>query len=145
MLFRSVKAIETLDAERASLEAEREATAEKQSTAERMKREREEHLARVEEEFSSLQRLVAELQARRESIASRLRTERERVQRFTEQHERNAADLAALDQEAHSDLEGIALASEVTDVTEALAAAEIDAEHRRAAHTEAREIGRAHV
>ncbi len=135
----AVKAIETLDAERASLEAERESTADKQSNAERMKREREEHLTRVEEEFSSLQRLVAELQARRESIASRLRTERERVQRFTEQHERNAADLAALDQEAHSDLEGIALASEVTDVTEALAQAEIEAEQRRAAHTEARD------
>lgn len=135
----AVKAIETLDAERASLEAEREATAEKQSTAERMKREREEHLARVEEEFSSLQRLVAELQARRESIASRLRTERERVQRFTEQHDRNAADLAALEQEAHSDLEGIALASELNDVTEALAEAEIEAEDRRAAHTEARD------
>ena len=135
----AIQAIETLENERLALESERGSTAEKQESANRLRLERETRLNESEEQLNTLQRAVAELQARRDSIAARLRTERDRVRRFTEERDRAVADLSALDAEAHSDLESLALASECNDAAAHLSAAEADAENRRNAQTAARE------
>ncbi len=135
----AVQAIETLENERLALESERGSTAEKQESANQLRLERETRLNESEEELNTLQRAVAELQARRDSIAARLRTERDRVRRFTEERDRAVADLSALDAEAHSDLESLALASECNDAAALLSAAESNAEQRRAAQAAARE------